>query len=310
MNIYWVVLICILLLVAGYAAVCYAFANLLLYPTRQPIVHFPDEYGIEYEKVEFLSRDGLRLRGWFIPGKLKKILLVTHPMFCNRHGFLKRYKSRLASANTDIDLLTSLKALHDAGYSILTFDFRNHGESDRGITGVGLNEYQDVIGALDYLDTRPDVDHSEIGLVGFCMGANAIIIAISKARERFINARFLIAVQPITMKVFVQSYLRSLYTRLGLVFVPLTERIMLWRGGHPLAAMSPSEYVHDITLPTLYAQARTDPWTDLSDIKGFYEKTAAPKDFWWFEGQLTRIDGYNYVGQHPERMTEFIKTYL
>lgn len=32
----------------AYAAICYAFADLLLYPLRQPVVRSPAELGLEY----------------------------------------------------------------------------------------------------------------------------------------------------------------------------------------------------------------------------------------------------------------------
>ena len=28
------------------------------------------------------------------------------------------------------------------------------------------------------------------------------------------------------------------------------------------------------------------------------------------EGKMTRIDGYNYVGEHPETMVSFLQRYL
>jgi pimeloyl-ACP methyl ester carboxylesterase len=208
-------------------------------------------------------------------------------MFCNRHGFLVRNKSPLMAVKTDVDLLLSAQALNQAGYSVLTFDFRNHGASDDGMTGVGLKECQDVLGALDYLEGRPDLEGAEFGLVAFCMGANATIIAMSRDPEAFARARCLVAIQPISMSVFVRSYLRSTYTRLGLMALPLTESFRRWLGGHPLEDMSPRDYVKDITVPTLCVQGRKDPWTELSDLYVF------------LRGDTEAAGGF--VGQHSAR---------
>ena len=300
-----ILILVVLLVGAIYVAVCYVFARMTLNPSRQPVAVSPADYGLEYEDVEFESLEGLRLKGWFVPGDPRKVLLLTHPMYCNRHGFLVRNKSPLVTMKADIELLLSVQALNEAGYSVLTFDFRNHGASEDGMTGVGLNECQDVLGALDYLQGRPDLEGAEFGLVAFCMGANSTIIAMSRDPEAFARARCLVAIQPISTSVFLRSYLRSTYTPLGLAVLPLMAGLRRWLGGHRLEEMSPREYVKDIKVPTLYVQGRTDPWTELSDIEGMYEATQAPKEFWWLETE-SRPEAYQYVGEHPERVIEFI----
>ena len=305
------ILILVVLFVAAiYVATCYIFAQMTLNPSRQPIAVTPADYGLEYEEVEFDSLEGIRLKGWFVPGNPRKVFLLTHPMNFNRHGFLVRNKSPLVTIKTDVELLLSVQALNRAGYSVLTFDFRNHGASDGGMTGLGLNECQDVLGALDYLESRPDLEGAEFGLVAFCMGANATIIAMSRDPEAFSRARCLVAIQPLSMSVFVRSYLRSTYTSLGLAVLPLTEGLRRWLGGHPMEEMSPREYVKDIKVPTLYVQGRTDPWTELSDIEGMYEATRAPKEFWWLETTKSRPEAYQYVGEHPQRLVEFIEAHM
>ena len=192
---------------------------------------------------------------------------------------------------------------------MLTFDFRNHGESDHGLTGVGLNEYQDVLGALKYLESRPDLEGADVGLVAFCMGANSTIVAMGRDPGAFSKARCLVAVQPISMDVFVRSYLRSTYTALGTILLPLTDRIRRWLEGYSLETMSPREYVKDIAVLTLYVQGKVDPWTELPDVESMYEETQAPKEFWWLDTDC-RPAAYQYVGEHPQRMIEFVDSHM
>ncbi len=93
------------------------------------------------------------------------------------------------------------------------FDFRNHGESGRspngGKTGVGLEEYKDVIAAMDFIKNRDDLNDFDIGFVSFCMGANSTIIAMSKDPLHLRKLNVLVAVQPISMEVFVRKYSRK-----------------------------------------------------------------------------------------------------
>ncbi|MBU7014431.1 MAG: alpha/beta hydrolase [Theionarchaea archaeon] len=299
----------ILLVGVAYGGVCFLFSSLILYSHRQPIVTTPHAYGMDYEDVAFKSTDGLTLKGWFIPGESGKAIIITHPFPFNRHGFLTKNQGVLTRFKTDVDLLKTAKAMHQAGFSVLMFDFRNHGESDKGITGVGLNEYQDVVGAVTYVTGRQDVSPN-IGFVSFCMGADSTIIALSKEKEQLKNVKCLVAVQPISVAVFVRNYIRSVFTPLGLILIPMVDRLCQWRGGYAFEKMSPLPYCKDIFAPTLYIQARTDPWTELSDIQGFYEATPEPKEFWMIEGAMKRFDTYNYVGEHPEKILDFISRYL
>ena len=74
--------------------------------------------------------------------------------------------------------------------------------------------------------------------------------------------------------------------------------------------MSPGEYVKDIGVPVLYVQVKSDPWTVPGDVEDFYNKTGAPKELFWIEGEKHRFDGYNYFGNTPERLLEFLKKHL
>jgi pimeloyl-ACP methyl ester carboxylesterase len=287
-----------------FLAVCFAFSSFILRSHRQPIVRSPGDYELDFERVEFKSADGLNLKGWFIPGGNEKTVIVTHPFPFNRHGFAAKNQGVLKLFKTDVDLLKTAQALNQAGYSVLMFDFRNHGESDSGVTGVGLNEYQDVVGAVSYLK------NPQVGFVSFCMGANSTIIALSKAKEKLANVKCVVAVQPVSASVFVRSFMRDAFTPANLLLVPVVDKLCQWRGGYALKEMSPLKYCRDVETPVLYVQAKTDPWTELSDIESFYAETAGPKELWMIEEKMGRFDAYNYVGNNPEKIVNFLKQHL
>ena len=104
--------------------------------------------------------DGVALEAWFIPADSDKLLIVNHPMTCNRYGF----PGHLAPWNTmfggfEVNFLPDLKNLHDAGYNILTYDLRNCGMSGTGnnnTSGLGLLECRDVVGSVRYAKSRKD----------------------------------------------------------------------------------------------------------------------------------------------------------
>jgi len=250
------------------------------------------------------------LKGWLIPARSEKLIIMTHPFTFNRHGFLVKNQGLMTRLRPDVDLLKTAQALNHQGYSVLMFDFRNHGESATGVTGIGLSEYQDIAGALDYIRSQDGLRSKAVGLVSFCMGANASIIGISKCRENFSGVKCLVAIQPVSIGIFMDHYARKTYTPLGLVLLPLIDRICRWRGGFAFKQMSPLAFCKDLNIPTFYIQAKTDPWTDLTDVKGFYESTPASKELWIIEDKMGRFDAYNYVGEHPEKIISFLNKYL
>ena len=201
-------------------------------------------------------------------------------------------------------------AIERAGYPVLMFDFRNHGESEGGLSGVGLTEYQDVIGAIAYVNNRW-LSAPAIGFVSFCMGANATTVALSKAKDQLRDIKFLIAVQPVSAEVFIRSYLRNVYTPLSLYLLPIIDRIVRWRGGFALKEMSPLRYARDVVIPTLVIQAREDPWTELTDTQAYYHQAlSGPKELWLIDGIQRRFETYNYVGDHPDRIVKFIRQHF
>ena len=59
------------------------------------------------------------------------------------------------------------------GHELGAFDFRAHGGSDGRFISVGLHETNDVVGTVQHLKQRPEVDPTRIGVIGFSMGAAA-----------------------------------------------------------------------------------------------------------------------------------------
>lgn len=70
------------------------------------------------------------------------------------------------------------RALTQAGYAVLTLDFRGHGENRNPFVRRGAHTeslYADLRAAVDFLRTLPDVDGGRISLMGHSMGAGAAL---------------------------------------------------------------------------------------------------------------------------------------
>jgi len=120
------------------------------------------------EEVSFSSADDVRISGWFF-----KADATDAPAVVLCHGIWTGRRECLPLA----------LRFREAGYNVLCFDFRAHGQSDGRFTSVGHHETNDVIGAVQYLKSRPEVDASRIGVIGFSMGAAATIQAAARCPD-------------------------------------------------------------------------------------------------------------------------------
>src|SRR5262245_5223121 len=63
------------------------YAGLFKSGLRTPVMRTPRDYGMAFEETWFPSMDGVPLEAWFIPADSDKLLIINHPMTCNRYGF-------------------------------------------------------------------------------------------------------------------------------------------------------------------------------------------------------------------------------
>src|SRR5437016_11877083 len=119
----------------------------------------PEAVGLSVTPVEFMSQDGIPLRGWWSAGESSKpVIIFVHGLNRSRLELLERG----ADANR-------------RGYVVLLFDLRNHGESGKAYTTIGIFESRDVCAASQLVKqkagTRPQI------LWGVSMGASSAILA-------------------------------------------------------------------------------------------------------------------------------------
>lgn len=107
--------------------------------------------------VEFASRDGSRLRGWYLPSRNRAAVVVVHGSDADRRS-----------------MLPDARILNAASFGVLLFDWPGHGESEGAVTW-GRSERAALAGAIDFVQRRPDVDSMGIGALGFSLGAYVLV---------------------------------------------------------------------------------------------------------------------------------------
>ena len=137
---------------------------------RAPILQTPEQFGLPADPVEFEASDGLRLQGWKITGDPDRPwIILCHGLGTNR-----------------ADLLDIAAGLHAAGFSLLLFDFRGHGNSAGRMTSFGWTEQQDLEGALALLSRQAEIPTTPYGVYGISMGGSVALLVA--ARDERIGA--------------------------------------------------------------------------------------------------------------------------
>lgn len=133
-------------------------ADGLFYYPAKPLQLPPTINAQCFETVHFVSADGTVLTGWFLHARGDAKATVVH--FHGNGGNMAHH-------------FGFINWLPDAGYNVLTFDYRGYGDSKGEPSREGV--YQDSLAAVRYAATRPDVDAHRIILLGQSLGATQAI---------------------------------------------------------------------------------------------------------------------------------------
>ena len=116
-------------------------------------VDIPADLSFDVEEVTFLSEDGLRIAGWYVPPENGALVILLHGYSGNRTA-----------------MIWHAEQLTKAGYGVLMYDERASGESEGEYRSYGWEDPRDVGGALAFLNEKPEIDASKIGIGGCSIG--------------------------------------------------------------------------------------------------------------------------------------------
>ncbi len=281
----WILLFIILgLLVTGLVLSFY-----FTHRSRLGEVHFPDEYGLQFEPIEIKTIDKLTLRGVWIPapGSTKAVIIL--------HGHGGSYDFDLYRAPT----------LHHAGFNVLLFDFRAHGRSEGRRMTFGYEERRDVLGAVEFLHSR-GMQH--IGLLGFSYGG--MVSMLFAAEYPGIEA-----VISDGGPVRIRSAIASRMVEMG--FPLWLTKLLAWliismtslRLGANQFRYEPIRWVGKISpRPILFIHGDHDQF--LPDFDDLYEAARPPKELWRLPDAGHTTASQLYPEEHTRRVIEFFSRYL
>src|SRR6266487_2405444 len=146
-------LLCIVLL--AYFAIGAYMGIALTEPKREaPPLNIEAE--AKSQAVSVTARDGVRLAGWFYPKRDSgRAIIFAHGLngcsLCSFEGKFDVFQSQL----------------NEAGYNLLAFDFRGHGQSGGVHVTFGEEERWDILGAVDWLHQH---GFTQIAVLGTSLG--------------------------------------------------------------------------------------------------------------------------------------------
>ena len=210
------------------------------YPSRE-LLATPEEAGLDFEEVDFITEDGRLLYGWWIPHPQARGTVI------HCHGNAGNIGDRVELAGD----------LHRLRVNVFLFDYRGYGLS-RGLP-TEKGTYADVRAAYEVARARHnDSDAPPIVVHGQSLGgAVAIQLALDKpVRGLVIESTF----------TSVAEMARRLYPRLPL------HRLVRFRYDS-LAKIS------RVSAPKLFAHSRTDDLIPFEMGRRLFEAAPEPKEF-------------------------------
>jgi pimeloyl-ACP methyl ester carboxylesterase len=251
--------------------------------------HTPDEYGLEYKPIQFTARDGINLRGVWIPAKGSDRAVIY------LHGH---------DSSHDFDIYKAV-ALHEIGFNVLLFDFRAHGRSDGKMMTYGYKERWDVLAAIEFAQGQ-GMNH--IGLHGTSYGGLTamLVVPICRNVEAVVSdggpARLMTGAGAWADERGLPYWLTR---AMAWLFFSLTSVRM----GINIFKYEPIRWVSKISpCPILFIHGDHDLFC--ADFDELYAAAKEPKELWRLPEAGHTTASQLYPEEYTQRVTDFFSRYL
>ncbi len=208
------------------------FFFLYIFPQRTISRFTPKQWLLEYQDIALITKDRLKLAGWFIPNKKSsKVIIVCHgyPMDKGDVFGISEFLAR--------------------DYNLLLFDFRAMGKSQGRISTSGWREREDFLAAVKCLKEKGFTD---IGAFGFSMGAAAIFLADSPDIKCIVSDSSYAKLETVAGMIF---------ANFGPLRYPLTQLMKFWAElilDIDFNTVAPVNYIAKLKIPILLIHCQKD----------------------------------------------------
>lgn len=237
--------------------------------------------GIEFQDIELVTEDGIKLSAWYTPPQNGAVILIAHG-----------YGDKRAE---DFHVLF---ASH--GFGVIAWDFRAHGKSGGEFSSLGYYETLDAKAALDFALAQPGVEH--VGAWGGSMGAVTMI----RATAQYPKIEALIADSPFA----------TLEEEMDLQVPFPIMRSLIHFFAERETGVNPDlvRPVDDIGLisprPVFIIQGMGDGMVPRDSAQGLYDAAGEPRQL-WVENDVPHLNMYAYYKtRYIKQAIKFFDQYL
>jgi uncharacterized protein len=141
-------------------------AYLVYHPPRPRRQRLPSGFGLDPIELWITGSSArAQLHAWHLPADPDRVVVLGHGM-----GLDKSHS------------LAQAQLLHQAGYTVVLFDFRNHGASfhDHGLTRFSRRFDDDLVAVVDQVRAMPQHAGARIALWGFSFSAFPVLNTLAR----------------------------------------------------------------------------------------------------------------------------------
>ncbi len=204
-----------------------------------------------------------------------------------------------------VTMLTYGKVYQELGFTVVAFDHRYHGKSDRNVhCTMGLYESKDLVGLANFVKTKFP-EGTIFGIQGESMGsATAMMAAPDIPWLSFLVEDCGYA----TMREQMKASARNSHVT-PFPFVNVGGMIMKRKYGLDMDKVVPRDGVARLNIPMLFCQGDNDTFVPTSMIYKVYEAKKDQKEIQLFEGSKHAESIWDHTDQYRETVKNFLKQY-
>jgi uncharacterized protein len=270
----------------------------IIHPEKKAIEPFSSNIIPDYRDIAFFDIEKeITLKGWYFKAGNSKNTVI----FAHGYG-----ENRLQFGNKTPDMI---KTYLQNNYNVLTFDFRNSGNSEGNITTMGYNEVNDLLGAIRYV--KSSLGAENIILFGFSTGATSCLLTCEKSSD--ITA--VIADTPyMNIESFVDDslYMKELNLNLPeFIFKKTTSKALELITNINYSKYDVSNNLSSVKMPpVMLIHASDDTIVPVSGSSRFYSLISrnGNNNIIWIVENSSHLESYNkYTDVYIQKTLDFIK---